>query len=114
MISITIDYLSQYSEELIRSGDRDLAKFKERLETNPAYAFEWSQNTFPAAAKIHVGRCLKEWITNKATIDGIMYEINKIVVRAVRWPERSTSQQSNIMKQEIAAVWAEIAAKERG
>lgn len=118
MTMITIERLTNFAEDMIRTGGYEMEKFNERFAQDPAYAFEWSDNAFKAAAKIHVGKTLQAWLTAERekplTAEDIMNEVNRMVVRATRWPERSTSVQSNVMKQEITAVWAELVAKQQG
>lgn len=122
---ITHKHLTLFAEEMIHSGEHTMKKFNEQFAKDPAYAFEWSGNgAFAAAAKLHVGKTLQAWLTNTkdSVVDtdkeeaatSIMNEVNRMVVRAARWPERSTSVQSNVMKQEIASVWAELVAKQQG
>lgn len=125
MTQITIKRLADFADEQVRTGERGMKEFAVKLSKDAAYAFEWSNNAFKDAAKVHVGKTLQAWIEmkNGKTLeeyveqehaDVIMEEVNRTVVRAARWPERSTSVQSNVMKQEIAAVWAELSAKQQG
>ena len=41
-------------EAYTQNAERQLGPFKERLEENPAYAFEWSDSAFRAAAEKEV------------------------------------------------------------
>lgn len=110
----TLQDVKAFAAEQIKEGQRDLESFKKRFVDNPAAAFEWSHPAFRAAAKVHVGRTIESWINNfgdDVTVESIMDEVSRMVMQAVRFPENSTSQQSNTMKQEIAAVWGELLSK---
>ena len=105
----TIQKIKLFAEDKVTTGEYDLAKFKKHLEENPAYAFEWSYEAFKAAARIHVGKSLLYWTEkDEATAEKIIDFVKDMVLRGARYPERSTSVQSNEMKREIISVYAEL------
>lgn len=112
-------YLLQSAEELKRSAQHTLEEFQGRItKYGYAYAFEWSASAFQAAARVAVAESLIAWLdkqvegkTEAEMVEMILKEVGRIVVRGARWPEHSTSQQSNVMKTEITAVWADFYAK---
>lgn len=109
-------------EHINESGRGNLADFATRLAENPAYAFEWSHGKFVDAARVQVSlEVLRAVKFLKEKGDGVYTGHNALgvcrvvrdqlysdVLRAARSPERSTSQQSNLMKQEIASVKANL------
>lgn len=111
------EMLTQFAQDHIKDGQRDLENFKKRFVDNPANAFEWSALAFRAAARVHVGRIIETWLSDKFTKftpEIIMREVEATVVHCARFPERSTSVQANTMHQEINSVWAELLARHKG
>lgn len=89
-----------------------LSNWKEKFETNPAYALDWSHDAFQNAAKLEIllgyrdwavrkeqnpsGQCMtgQEWLT--AAVEEIEKDIDRRTYRA----NRSTSITSNLIEEE--------------
>ena len=113
MTKLTLSRIERHAEELILQGQGSLEKFSKSFAENPAYAFEWSHDAFRAAARVQVGMNIRAWVKyEEASAEKIMDQVRRQVLHGAQYPERSTSMQSNIIKQEIVAVWAELLAKE--
>ncbi len=95
-------------------------------EEDPSRAFEWSNDAFRAAARVKVGKTVLAWIeagkqnsvdeysstpSCEKIIRGIRDHLYGEVVRKAKWPDRSTSVQSNEMSLEINAEMAEMLEK---
>jgi len=108
----------------IKRGAVKIEEFKERLDKNPASAFEWSATYFGDAARFDVAHMVKRYLEaakDKAddyetksdleiikTLRTIFYEE---VLRKAKWPSRSTSPQSNDMELHLTsqkAEWLEV------
>lgn len=86
-----------------------IEKFTAKIAKDPAYAFEWSSDAFKNAAKLRVFTTIKSYCEkDKATLESIVKEVQQTVLRGAMYPERSTSVQSNVMKQDILSVWASL------
>lgn len=93
----------------IKSAEAAIAKWQEGLADNPAYAFSWSAGAFKAAAQLEVLRPVVAAIENGAKLEDVVKHVNGKVLHAARYPERSTSVQSNVLSQDRGEVWAELA-----
>jgi hypothetical protein len=106
----------------IEYSQKELDKFAARLTKDPSNAFEWSHGTFEQAARNHVAKHIMgsiKWFRDRAGEDeysttadlDIVQHLRKsffeVVVRGARWPERSTSVQSNEIKKVLVARYAE-------
>jgi hypothetical protein len=106
---LTLGRINMWAEEKITNGTETIEKFKASLETDPAYALEWSRSAFEAAAFLHVGKHLARLSTGeKATVESIVDYAHDMVLRGANHPEHSTSPQSNELKREVLAVYAEF------
>jgi hypothetical protein len=101
-----------------------IASFTKSLAEDPSYAFEWSKNSFTAAARLKVYRQAYEAITQsdgtpelhrkKAdgssfnTLDNIIEFSQKEVNRKASSPSHSSSPTTNLMDREYLAAWADI------
>lgn len=93
----------------INAAEATLTKWQTRLVEDPSYAFQWSSDAFKAAATLEVLRPVVAAIENGAKLEDIVKHVNSQALRAARYPERSTSAQSNIISQDRGSVWAELA-----
>jgi hypothetical protein len=55
-------------EYMIRRSEETLAKFREEVAKDPAYALEWSGGAFAAAADLSVHKYLLGVIAHRATL----------------------------------------------
>lgn len=85
-----------------------LNKFKEKLDTNPVYAFEWSRNAFEAAAWIQEATKAIEALQNGSPIDTIIDYFKRQVMSGAISPASSTSVTSNYMETCLLSVRAKI------
>lgn len=121
-MNTTFETLTHFADRLVQNAERDLTAWKEKLEKNPAYAFEWSSRTFQAAAELEVGKTVQAWLkmaetsehTEERLLKDIMDEVKARVIRGARWPQHSSSPQSNEMKTIVISVWAELLMKHEG
>ena len=93
----------------ISCAEVTLAKWQARLAEDPSYAFQWSSDAFKAAATLDVLRPVVVAVENGAKLEDIVKHVNSQALRAARYPERSTSAQSNVLAQDKGAVWAKLA-----
>jgi hypothetical protein len=79
--------------------------------------FEWADKLFVAAAENRVYGAVLAWCNHdpdRSPEDCVEFlaevrsEAEREVRAAARWPHRSTSPSSNLMKQEIGAAWAKV------
>lgn len=82
----------------IDSAEQVIVKFKKNLEENPAYAFEWSEGAFEAAAKIDVNKYALTMLTHeKGGLVETIKQVRHQVLRGARNVESSTSHVSNLV-----------------
>jgi len=102
--------LTQTAETNIRIANEQLAKWGTRFASDPSHAFEWSKESFESAARHRIAKdilILIEMGLNgdeyaKRSDIAIAREIKSMlhdeVIRGAKWPQRSTSPQSNEMQ----------------
>lgn len=102
----------------IESADRALEKFRQKLETDPAYALEWSLSSFEYAATRQVALQVKTWIENlqnqveeKGYTEDHCYslmkaEATKVAIQKATRMAQSTSPTSNLIEDFTRAAWA--------
>jgi hypothetical protein len=105
--------------------ERDvIASFTKSLAEDPSHAFEWSKNSFTAAARLKVydqahkaitqSRGTPELYRKKSdgtafnTLDNLIEFSQKEVNRRASSPSHSSSPTTNLMEQEYLAAWADI------
>lgn len=105
------------------NNDSDLetiAKFKENLDINPMYAFEWSRDAFRAAARIKVAAITLPLLENAEISDEdrkmaiAEVRVAKEAIRMARNGENCSSQVDNIAKRSELQAWAEMSEKLNG
>jgi hypothetical protein len=115
-----LDRMTQECEWDINHSKKHIEEWKLRLDKNPASAFEWSRESFEAAARFEVAHIVKRYVEEGKSIKDdyttpsdveiiktlrtIFYED---VLRRAKWPSRSTSVQSNEMELTLTARKAE-------
>lgn len=114
----TIIQLKAWVEAEQSAATKSLDKFKENLEVNPHYAFEWSQAAFKAAGTLQMtGSVLRalEWYQKPETrspekecLEGIRDEAYRAVMGGARNPARSSSPTSNLIETETVRAWADL------
>ena len=96
----------QILEAYVRGAERQLGPFKERLEENPAYAFEWSDSAFRAAAEKEVFEKFLEAMTYNELEETDEEKVERLLGHAEREmrihlePKRSSSFAANEMGHE--------------
>lgn len=97
-----VDYVAREFEQ------RDtLDRFLIRVVADPADAFEWAERPLEEAARLHVAARLRNALEQKLPFADIQQEVHKRVIEGARYPSRSTSAVSNLMKTNITAAWAQ-------
>lgn len=107
-------------EHDIKFANETLTKWGARFANNSADAFSWSSNIFDSAARKDVATYIKLFIehlskpedeysekTDLQKLQAIRNELYRDVLHKARYPERSTSSQSNEMALAINAQKAE-------
>lgn len=111
----------KYAEWDDKAAKKDLVEFSEKLAKSPAYALSWSASAFQAAAKVEAAAYITQSIESLTesladeygppsflkVLEVIREGLLAAVVRGGRYPERSTSPQSNVMAQDIVAAKGE-------
>ena len=105
-----LDKLRRTIDSTSREADGKIERFTSNLRTNPAYAFEWSDTAFQAAATLDVNARVTNMLNSDLTIDAVQKELIHEVVTGSRHPSHSTSQPSNLMQQYKLAVLASLLA----
>lgn len=94
----------------IKSAKEKIEKFKAELsERSPAYAFSWADSAMRAAAALDVWFQLKNNIGEGSNIRLIRDIAEQNVLQAARYPQKSTSDCSNLIEQYKLSAWAEVA-----
>lgn len=100
---------AKFLSRRLESARADIAEFAAKLVADPVHAMGWSDDAFKAAAKVKVFSLVEASLANGASPEDIAKWGVNAAIRAARDPARSSSPTSNIMEQEVAAAWAEIA-----
>ena len=114
-----MEAVSRLVERRAESAQADLAKFAARLAEDPCSALTWSEGAFKAAAALKVCAEARRWlevaaagtsdkVTPETVVGMLAAQFTADALRAARHPERSTSVQSNLVGQEVAAAKAEF------
>ena len=94
----------------IKSAKEKIEKFKAELsERSPAYAFSWADGVIRAAATLDVWTQVKLNIDEGASIRLLRDIAEQNVLHAARYPQKSTSDCSNLIEQYKLSAWAEVA-----
>ena len=83
-----------------------------RLKSAPADAFEWSKDRFADAAAIKVWSDVENMIKDAPLVDrlrDVHDALTRETMRKARYPEQSSSQQSNLMSIEMMSAMAKAA-----
>lgn len=115
------EHLTRELDATRRSSISIMEAFTKRAATDPAGAFEWSSNAFDAAASLKVADQIDELVRNLEDRGDeytrysslqimriVTKELDRSVKRYTRSPARSTSMQSNLIEQSIAAAQAKL------
>lgn len=90
------------------AADKALAKFKENLEINPAYAFEWADSAVGASAVLEVIAKIKSGLTAGKTWAEIKEWASAEVLQRACNMRRSTSSTSNLVDSNRLQAWASV------
>ncbi len=108
MTTRTIEQLVSRLRGQIESEDHILAKFMERLSSDPCYAFEWGEDAIKASARIFVANRMLAW-KNTASIEAIQKEVLQMTMQCSNRPESSSSTISNLTNRYKLMAYAELA-----
>lgn len=107
--------LKLMAESLRDDGLRDLTKFRDRLtkvledgDSAAVSPFEWSFETFQAAAHYDLCRTVLAWLERGATVEQVVKLLQEKVLHGARSPSRSTSPTANLMAEEELAAAARL------
>lgn len=118
---LIVERLLKTTGTMIAQGNERVAKFAASLVADPARTFEWSREEFDAAADVKVGVMIQAAVTSLRErgdeydalssiriAEMIKEDLLREVIRAARYPERSTSVQSNEIARSIAQSRAKV------
>jgi hypothetical protein len=119
MVPMTFENLLAYADELIASAATTLGKWKETLDANPKYAFEWSTSAMEASVKLEIGTlihqrcCMALDKDNPATKEGVLasiqqHAIKELIRRGESANNYSTSQPSILLNDHTISVWSRL------
>ena len=100
--------LKETLERHISANKLEIEKWKARLEENPAYAFEWSDPAFKAAALLAVNSSALLQVKDGVDIDDMIGELTDRVMFRSSCPAMSTSVASNLFEQYKLAAAANL------
>lgn len=100
-------FFDNVQRELERANEV-LEQFVKDIQRDPVYALEWGMKAFSAAAKYKVHSQIKYWFENGLSVAEIKEILEQETFRGSRSPARSTSPSSNLMEQEILAVYSNV------
>lgn len=104
MSKTIIDRLIEHDLEDARAR---LRRFQASLERDAAHAFEWSEADFSAAATLRVfGTIRRHLDSGTVTVAGMRELAQREVNAAARRGSKSTSEPSNLMRDELMSAWA--------
>lgn len=100
----------KYFNKQIEIAEATVQKFQNGLAENPAYAMEYSDSAFTAAARIRIYGEVVRALENTKVVSVKMvydYSLDRVKSGALH-PQKSTSMASNLYKQEELAAWAKV------
>jgi hypothetical protein len=103
-------WVRRFFKSEIESTLEIIQKFKDNLEQNPAYAFEWCDLAAEAAAKMDTYVRLQSLYEDQG-LDVTYNEAMKMALQNAKYPSRSTSVMTNYAKECKTAAFAEFAEK---
>ncbi len=90
----------------IEALQEQLDTWTARFQKDPAYAMEWSDDTFIAAADLQVWKGIKEMFDSGSTAQEVVAILNDKAIHGARFPKHSSSASGNIMSQQMTAACA--------
>lgn len=95
-------------EMRIAEAQGTLDKFTADFAKNPAYAFQWSDAAFRAAARLEITKRVLVWLQEGADLPQVIQELNRQVRFNCRNPSHSTSTTHNLIEQCKLAELADV------
>lgn len=80
----------------------------EKLQSDPSYALQWSQNTFAVVAKQRVFDIARALVLTGYSQERVLLEARRRLMENARAPRFSTSVASNLLDQYTVAAWAQV------
>ncbi len=84
-----------------------IADFAQKVLDTPAYALEWSNSAFTAAAQREVFGQVLAGLENEMPVEELRGIAQREINRRARNPSHSTSQPSNLLDEQRLQAWAE-------
>lgn len=111
----TLAQVSKLLDFSLASANAELAGFADTLAKDPHYAFRWAEAAMAAAAERQltmelqgaIATMTERDLSEAQQLEHVQKELNRRVMHAARFPQRSTSVCSN----EMSALDAQVAAK---
>jgi len=107
----TIEQKLKYLENRIVAANEKISNFKNELDKDPAYAFDWSTEVVRAAAYVRLASQIQSHLKNsptEETLDRVMNSLREDLARNAGLPQFSTSPMSNLVSQFTNAARAEL------
>lgn len=112
---VTIERIREIATGMLASAEPRLAKFKEKFEQSPVYAFEWAAEAIAAAGEKDVAQMALAWTeSEKAVPQVVLDHLASEALREAQHPASSTSPVSNLTKLYVNAARAKLIARVRG
>lgn len=90
-------------------AEKAIAAFTQRLAKDPAYAMEWAQEEYRAAATLDVtDRILHRLQAGPVTVRDLTEELLKETLSGACYPKESTSPVANLLASYRTAVYAHM------
>ncbi len=94
----------------IETSQAEISSFIKKLQddTDPLYAFEWSKETFQAAATIRVFSRVLTSLKKGVEVKRFYQQCLEEALRAAKYPKQTTSTPANFSYQCEGSAWAEV------
>ena len=113
MKATKVEKLAAWVERTATAAQHEIDNFANRFEESPFSAFEWSKETFRAAAELLFAQSLRVALATAESKNVDLFEtIERLtedaVLQGAAFPEYSTSPQANLVKTELVAARARL------
>jgi hypothetical protein len=107
MTTNNIELLTRSVTSRMEVAQRTLDKFVAELAVEPAHAMSWADKSVSAAGTVRVCAIILKALSEQESVSSLLKFGTEMVMRAGRYPARSSSPMNNLMEQSVAAAWAE-------
>ena len=100
--------LIETMERKLETAKTAVAEFAEELAGDPLYAMSWGENPLQAAAEVSIITPFLTALLEGVEVATLYCQLEREILNAARYPERSTSQMHNLAAQAGNVVRAEL------